>query len=165
MRFAITVGDETIEALVERLYRIEGKGAAAAARRAGKALRELNPALKDRAGVAAGSAILVPEVEGAEPADGGVSPARIAAEAVRAETEAAFEASLDELERELAAERAEARGTVEQLGSRELKAAARAVPGGSEQLRASLAGARERLEDIDALESYSSMLARDRSWM
>jgi hypothetical protein len=160
MRFATMAGEGTIEALVERLYRIEGKGAAATARRAGKALRDLNPQLKDVAAVAEGSAILVPDVEGAAAAGADVPPARIAADAARAEVEAALEASLGQLEQAIAAERDDARRSVELLGSRKLKAAAKSIPDGTEQRESSLAGARERLEDMDALERYCRTLAR-----
>ncbi len=160
MRFAATEGECTIEALIERLYRIEGRGAAGVARHARKELLSLNPQLKEMAGVAEGTAILVPDIEGAEVAVEGVPPPRVAAGALVEDVKAAFEATLKALGRSIGEERDDARRSIELLRSREAKAAAENVPGAADQMKSTLAGAQQRLEDVEALELYRRMLVR-----
>lgn len=79
--------------------------------------------------------------------------------ALAADVEAAFKAAVEQLESSIAAERDDARRSVELLGSRKLEAAAKDVPGASEQLESALAGARERLEEVEILERYRRTLA------
>jgi predicted nucleic acid-binding Zn-ribbon protein len=152
MRFAVTDGERTVEELVERLYRTESKSAAGRAKRG---LRDLNPQLKEIAETAAGTAILVPDVDGAEPVgEEEVSSAQAIATAVTDDFSAALNAALDQLESSIAEERDDTRHTIKRLRSSELRAAAKEVPDALAQLKDTLAGAEERLEEVEALELY-----------
>ena len=60
MSFAIFKGETSMKELVSRLFSISGKGSAAKADQAAKALLQANPQLKDMSKVPVGSMINVP---------------------------------------------------------------------------------------------------------
>ncbi len=61
MRFVLFKGEKSIADLVDRLFRIGGRGAPAATKQAASALLKANPQLKDISTVPAGSLIAIPE--------------------------------------------------------------------------------------------------------
>jgi hypothetical protein len=155
MRFASTGKERTIEELAQRLYRTEGRGAATAARRARRALRDLNPQLADLEEVPEGTLIIAPDVEGTEAADEEALPPEAAgagpgAEALGVALEAAAASMVDAIARE----RDGARRALKLLKSREAKASAKDDPRAAAHLERSVEAAEARLDEAKALDDY-----------
>ncbi len=69
MRFAVTIENETLDALAGRVYAFEGQPSQAAKRAAAKALTDANPFLRRIADVPPGTVVAVPEHEQARPSN------------------------------------------------------------------------------------------------
>jgi phage tail protein X len=155
MWIALTQGERKLAELATRVYGIEPPGVRAKTKQAADALLEANPELAGLATLPAGTHVVVPDVEGIEPAEGQVQAVETAATgSLGDELRASLSGAASALAAAVDEHEAVASATLEVLGSREAKQAAADDP----ELRARTAAAIDAVKgaqkDAAALRTY-----------
>jgi hypothetical protein len=159
MRFIYAKAGEPLEELAARAYDFEGTGSAGELRSAGQALRGANPFLRKLSAVQDGTLLIVPELEGAAPAEKTETPGAAAAALVTARLKDAAEQALELLTVELADETAAAHSSLEVLGSSDAKRLARNDDEAKVVTQATKDAVKARLAAAAGLGDYHSQVA------
>src|SRR4051794_6257866 len=156
MRFASTQENETLEALVARVYDLGKEPPATLARTVRRELIDANPYLKTIDRVPTGTLVAVPEIEGAAFGEHAREPDPVALSVAGGQFPGALALMRGVIADALGAEATDARDATAFLRSAEVRARAR----GDEQLKAELPGmieaAAARADDAGQLEAYST---------
>jgi hypothetical protein len=160
MQFVYTKADESLDKLAARAYAFEGKASAATMRSAADALRDANLFLRKPAEVPDGTMVIVPPLEGAQPAADAEPPAGAAGALVVARLREAAEQAVELLADELAQEVEDTRSSLSVLGSPEARKLARADDQAKVVHDATRAAAKERLDAAGQLSDYRRQVAK-----
>ncbi len=154
MRLETFEGERKISDLVGRFHAISGRGAAAKAREAERALLEANPHLKEMRRVPEGALIVVPDLPGVNPARSrpGTGPSRPAFDVLRPAIERGSEAVAASLAQAAARAGEEAAA----LKDREVRAALREAPALEKAAAAAGAAAADRAKRARELQRLSA---------
>lgn len=154
MRFAVTMENETLDALAGRVYAFEGKPTQAAQRVAAKALTDANPFLRRLDEVPPGTVVAIPEIEAARPSDETRDPEPMIGGLVVEQLRGAVALAQRVLTDDVDAEIAETRESVSLLRSAEVRRLGKENAWLKEQLPNITDTATSRRDDARELQRY-----------
>ena len=159
MRIAYTRAGESLEELAARVHEFEGEATATALRSAGRALRDANPFLRRLSDVPEGTLLIVPELEGAAPADETDFVEGAAAELLVGRLREAAAQAVELLGSELDDEVAEANRSLDVLRSSDARRLVRADDEARRLREATEEAVKERLAAAEQLGDYRKEVA------
>jgi hypothetical protein len=154
MRFAVTMENETLDALAVRVYAFEGKPTQATQRAAAKALTDANPFLRRLDEVPPGTVVAIPDLDQARPTDEARDPEAMIAGLVADQLRGAVALTQRMLSDDVEAELGETRESIKLLRSAEARQLGRENAWLKDQIPRITEAANTRMEAARELERY-----------